>query len=73
MLLTDRCQVMLPNGCQCPNPIINLTQVPLDLIASMDKTKCLLHNQLPAASESPEVVDETTQRANSIPPNNTGE
>lgn len=70
MLLVDRCQVMLPNSCQCPNPVI--TDAYLHDI-NMDATKCLLHNQLPAASETPEVVDETTQRANSVLSNNTGE
>lgn len=70
MLLTDRCQVMLPNSCQCPNPVVTIVT---GWIEGYDLDKCLLHNQMPAVSESPEVVDETTQRANSIPPNNTGE
>lgn len=69
MLLTDRCQVMLPNSCQCPNPVVDSNFAPDE----MDTTKCLLHNQLDTPANDNQVVDETTQRANSIPINNTGE
>lgn len=58
MLLTKRCEQMLPNHTQCPNPIAN------------DSTEyCLLHEQLNPAK----VTDETNQNTNSIPENNTGE
>lgn len=60
MLLTDRCQVMLPNRCQCPNGVIDLKQYP-----DFDPTKCLLHNQLIDEFFIGEVADETIQSAKS--------
>lgn len=54
MLLVDRCQQMLPNQMQCPNPIAN-----------PDTDYCALHLQFNPLA--PAIVDETNENKNTEP------
>lgn len=65
MLLAPRCNYMLPNHCQCPNPVVKNPE-------NLDGTKtykpfylecCLLHDKLVNASNTPapEQVNEQIQ------------
>lgn len=64
MLLVAQCQKMLPNGCQCPNGIIDPATTTL---SHWNSEFCLLHNQMDQGMNVTDTVDETNENTNSIP------